>query len=303
MQRLYIVTLVCLSFFLLPVGAHAFDPPIADFGSTLKLTGKAKVTEVINPLTIRLSDDRIIHLTGLDYPDIDFYEPGPLSVTAQTILDDFLKGQVVLIYQTPSPKAGRKNRMDHSIAHLVRQKDKIWAQGLILKLGLARTRTSQYNMELADQMMELENSARQKKLGLWEDERYKVLSPEQTKTQIDSYAIVEGKIISASMKRNKVYLNFGRNWKEDFTVAIASKDLRSFTKVHMDPKQWSGKEVRVRGWISDYYGPFMEINHPSRFELIFKDAESTNGDGSEADEAKTPNKRQMKSTSFNNLRE
>ncbi len=303
MHKLYILTLICLSLFVASSHSYAFDPPIADFSGALKMTGKAKVVEVINPLTVRLSDDRIIHLTGLDYPDIDFHEPGPLSVTSQEILKDFLKGHVVLIYQTPSSKSGRLNRMEHSIAHLVRQKDKVWVQGLLLKLGLARTRTTLYNFELAAEMMELENYARIKEQGLWLNEEYKVLSPELANNKIDEYAIVEGKVISASMKNNKVYLNFGQNWKKDFTVAISSKDLRKFTKLHIDPKQWGGKTVRVRGWIRDYYGPFMEINHPSRFELTFEEKDTQKTKIVDENNNNIPMKKSMKSTSFNNFRD
>ena len=74
----------------------------------MRRTHVAKVTEVINPLVVKLEDGRFIHLAGLDYPDLNYHDPGQLSVTALKILEDFLTNQTVAIYQTPSEDKGRK---------------------------------------------------------------------------------------------------------------------------------------------------------------------------------------------------
>ncbi len=265
--------------------------PTGDF-KDLKETDSAIVTDIIDPLTVRLDDGRTIHLTSLDYPDIDFYEPGPFSVTAHHILEDFLKGKKVIIYQTPSAKEGRINRMKHKIAHLVRQTDKVWAQGLILKLGLARVRTTVYNAQMAQQMLHLENTARDNKSGLWRTEEYKVLSPEEAPEYIDTYQIVEGKIVSASMKKNRLYLNFGHNWKNDFTVSVSSSDLRRFARKGLEPHRWSGKKIRVRGWLRSYNGAYMDIDHPARFEALFNGRETS--EETPADKPPTPSAKTKK---------
>ncbi len=251
--------------------------PSGDF-SSLRKTGIAKVIEVVNPLTVNLDNGGIIHLAGLDFPDLDFYESGDLAITAQKILEDFLVNKKVIIYQTKSKDKGHTNRMGHDIAHLVRANDNIWTQGLLLSLGVARVRTTQYNPEMAGQMLALENGARTNKSGMWNMDEHKILSPEQAEEYIGSYQIVEGKVQSASLRKNKLYLNFGNNWRDDFTVAISAFNLRKFVKAKIDPKQWNGKLIRVRGWIKSYNGAYMEIEHPERFEALFKQQQNMAGD-------------------------
>lgn len=251
--------------------AQNLDIPGGDF-EYMRKSGVAKVAEVINPLTVKLEDGRFIHLAGLDMPDLDYYDPGDLAVTAQEVLDDFLKGQKVIIYQTPSSKEGRMNRMGHHIAHLVKadKGDGLWVQGLLISLGLARTRTTKYNPHMGEQMLALEAEARKGKFGLWAMEEYAVLTPDNAAGHIGSYQVVEGTVKSVSMYKNKLFLNFGNNWRNDFTLGITASNLRKFTKARIEPRRWSGKHVRVRGWIKSYNGPFIDIDHPQRIELLFQ---------------------------------
>ncbi len=242
--------------------------PHGDFESMRK-TGIAKVIDIISPLSVKLKDGRIIHLTGLDYPDLDYYNPGDYAITAQKLLEDFLKNQKVIIYQTKTKKKGRINRMGHHIAHLVRADDQVWTQGLLLSLGVARVRTTKYNPEMAEQMLALEEKARQEKSGLWAIDKFSVLSPDNVKSKIGSYQIVEGVVKNITMYKNKIYLNFGVNWKEDFTIGISAFDLRSFKEKDINPRKLKGKRIRVRGWIESYNGPYIYIDHAGRIEALF----------------------------------
>ncbi len=267
-QILAIFTLFASIIFGAHANAQQFTLPSGDF-TQLRKTGTAKVIEAVNPLTLKLDDGRFIHLAGLDYPDLDFYEPGDLSLTAIEILNDFLKGQKVVIYQTKSQNAGRINRMGHHIAHVVRTDKDVWVQGMILKLGLARVRTTKYNPDMAEQMLSLEQTARTAKDGLWGMDNYKIQSPKQAEDHIGSYQIVEGTIKNVSRQKNTMYLNFGNNWRTDFTISITSSNLRAFKNLKMQPQEWNGKRIRVRGWIESYNGPHIKIDHPERFELLF----------------------------------
>ena len=177
-----------------------------------------------------------------------------------------LIGKSVALYQTVNRDQGRVNRMGHNIAQLERESDKAWIQGALLSLGLARARTTQRNPEMAQQMYDLEQAAMAQKLGIWE-KTVKVLTPDETSFYEGSFQIVEGRIVSTALKQNRVYLNFGQNWKDDFTVSIAPEDKRVFLKQNLDPLQWNGKQVRVRGWIESYNGPYMQINHPQAIEV------------------------------------
>lgn len=242
-------------------------PATADF-SELVETGSGRIKEVINPMTLRLEDGRIISLTGLDFPDLDFYEPGPFAVTAQKILKDMLEDKEVLIYQTQNAKHGRFNRMGYHIAQLKIMNNNLWVQGIVLKLGLARMRTTYENAEMASQMLAAEKEARTQNLGIWEIDGYAVIPDSKADRNIGSYQIVEGKVVSASLRQNMLYLNFGQNWKKDFTIQISAINKRRFTSYGLDPQKLNGSMVRVRGWISSYNGPYIELDHPQALEVI-----------------------------------
>ncbi len=242
--------------------------PGGDF-SALSNTGKATVTEAVSPLTLKLDDGRFVHLTGLDYPDLDYYTPGDYAVTAVEILNDFLKGRTITLYQTKSSSAGRINRMNHQIAHIVRTDKDVWVQGMLLSLGLARVRTTQYNPDMAAQMLALENTARTNKEGLWNIPEFQILTPEKAADHIGSFQIIEGRVRTVSRQKNTLYLNFGDNWRDDFTVSITSSNLRNFTTQKITPESWNGKNMRVRGWIESYNGPHIKLDHPQSIEPLF----------------------------------
>lgn len=241
--------------------------PRGDFQELLKMNG-AKAARIISPQTIALDDGRIVTLAGIDFPDLNPYKPGSYSVLATSILKDMLEKKSVNVYQTRREGWGRVNRMDHELAHLERAADGAWVQGTLVALGLARVMTDQRNPEMAAQMYALEKSARDQKMGFWSDESFKTLSPDEASLGKGETRIVEGLVRSVATKQSRIYLNFGEKWQTDFTAVISPENRKEFTKRGSDPAGWGGKRVRVRGWIGDYNGPFIEIDHPERVELL-----------------------------------
>ena len=235
--------------------------------SSLQKTGKATVVDVITPYTIQLDSGKIINLSGIHYPDYDLETPGDFSLTAYQILKDLLPGQQVEVWQTQDKNWGRKNRLGHEYAHIQIIKKDIWAQGILLSLGLAHVRTKQRNPEMAEQMYALENLARSEKSGIWQTGQA-IISPDEAHKHIGEFAVIEGRIKAASLNKNRLYLNFGSNWREDFTVSVAPENMRNFTENGLDPMKWNNKHVQVRGYIRSYNGPFMEINHREALILL-----------------------------------
>ncbi|MGH1376506.1 MAG: thermonuclease family protein [Alphaproteobacteria bacterium] len=299
-----ILALTTLFFAHISYAQEDFILPEGNF-ETLRKDGTAFVDEAISPLTLRLNNGKFIHLAGLDIPDFDVHDPGELTETAINILNDFLKGQEITIYQTTSSNRGRINRLNHHIAHIVRKDDNVWVQGMLISLGIARVRTTKYNPEMATQMYALESLARARKHGLWAMTDFPILSPEQAENHIGSYQVVEGTVRSAAMRKNRVYLNFGNNWRDDFTASISSSNLRSFNKQGIDTQSWNGKKIRVRGWLSYRNGPYIEVDHPERFETPqTKQSQKTNTlDGSALPNSprKTKSKKKKSSSALPNL--
>lgn len=231
----------------------------------LKHAGQASVSEVIDPLTVLLDDGRIIRLAGIDVPNAGGSE---FDVLARDILRDLLGGRRVTLHQTRKKDTGRINRMGHHIAHITRSSDEVWAQGVLLSLGLARVKTTKRTPEMAAQMLALEATARAGGVGLWVDQAYMILSADEMGDPAGQFVIAEGQIKSVSLKKNRIYMNFGGNWRSDFTVSIAPEDKRAFSKAQANPMSWGGQNVRVRGILKSINGPYIEIDHPEAIELL-----------------------------------
>lgn len=246
---------------------------MGDFAE-LRRVDQVEVIDVVSPYTILLANGRIARLSGIEIPNALAEEPGEWAVTARDILKDLIEGQRVSLYQTKKKDWGQNNRMGHMLVHIQRHNqnkdDQAWTQGVLLSLGLARVRTSMRNPEMAVQMYALEAKARAEKIGLWADERFAVLTPETAESHIGKFAIIEGPIKSVTLKKNRIFMNFGGNWRDDFTVTIPSEGKRGFSKLNLDPLGWGGKTVRVRGYLESINGPSLEIDHPAAIELLEK---------------------------------
>jgi len=82
----------------------------------------------------------------------------------------------------------------------------------------------------------------------------------------DSLQIVEGVVISTADVRGRIYLNFGSDYKTDFTIAIAKKNVKNFAA--LNPIELTGARLRVRGWVEMINGPMIWLDHPGRLEVL-----------------------------------
>lgn len=125
-------------------------------------------------------------------------------------------------------------------------------------------------------LMQAEVSARAAGHGIWSDPAYRLLDAADTATLLDlngTYQIVSGRVLAATRKRGRLYLNFGRDWKSDFTVTVAPSDARLFESPtfgggDVPSANIVGKRVRVRGFLGRYNGPDMEIMSPDQIEIL-----------------------------------
>ncbi|MFK7840605.1 MAG: thermonuclease family protein [Bdellovibrionales bacterium] len=267
MRQILIVLFLITSAFSSSYAQDTESLPSIDF-QNMKRIGQERVQDVVSPVELLMEDGSIIRLVGIDIPTLNYDNPSALAVTARDIMRDLLSGQRVEVYQTRDRNVGLINRMEHRLAHVKLVKDEIWAQGVLLKLGLARVKTTPYNDHMVPEMLVLEEKAREELLGIWEDDAYQVYDAQNAEGTIGQYAVVQGRVESVALKKNRIYINFGKNWKSDFTVSIAPEDKRAFSKAKLDPLNWGGQILRARGNIRDYNGPYMEISHPAAIEII-----------------------------------
>ncbi len=82
----------------------------------------------------------------------------------------------------------------------------------------------------------------------------KTFSPEAIQQREGEWAQVKGRIVSTFRTREDLYLNFGEDYKTDFTVRIpkrAWKQVGTFEE---------NSEITVRGVLREYNGPMIVVD-------------------------------------------
>ena len=218
--------------------------------------------------TLTLDDGRQVRLVGIQAPKLPLGRPGfkpwPLGQTAKTALIRLARGYRL----TPHFGGARADRHGRILAHLTRD-DGRWLQGEMLALGLARVYSFADNRAAVSEMYAIERRARANRRGIWKLDYYRIIKESEAHRYVGSFQLVEGRILNAAVARGRGYLNFGENWRQDFTIAIPKRALNRFRAVYgrrLD--QLSGKTVRVRGWLRRYNGPMIEATHPEQIEVL-----------------------------------
>jgi endonuclease YncB( thermonuclease family) len=241
------------------------DPQTAcPFGAIASAT----VSAVADARTLVLDDGREVLLTAIEVPPSS--GPGAeVARNSQNALGKLLIGRPVELRRLDSA-ADRYGRLP---AHVFVDQDgvKTWVQAALLEAGYARVSGRIGDGKCATVLRGYEAAAHKAQLGLWADPKYLLKSaddPAGVAAERGRFALVDGKVVSVRDRGATIYVNFGRRWSEDFTVTIARRNLRRFVAAGVDPKRLAGRRVRVRGWIEERGGPWIEAIWPEQIELI-----------------------------------
>jgi endonuclease YncB( thermonuclease family) len=261
-RRAWIVALALLA---APVGGSASPP------TELPSAGGAVVAEVVDGDTVILDaaveGSREVRLVGIQAPKLALGRPDfpewPLAPEAKRALEGLLLGKRVALRFGGQ----RRDRHGRLLAHLTGEGG-LWAQGEMLRLGLARVYSFPDNRALAAEMHALEREARAARRGIWSHPYYAIVAPERTHRHLGTFQLVEGRVVDAAAAKGTVFLNFGPDWRTDFTVSISREAMKLFREAGIDPLALKGQRVRVRGWIERRNGPLIPASHPEQIEVL-----------------------------------
>ncbi|WP_291845476.1 thermonuclease family protein [Maricaulis sp.] len=252
--------------------------PVGESGETGRFDGMS------GALTVRVSTaDGVVEVR---LAEIDT----PVPAASRTRLADWLAGRELrLVYS-----GLRRDRYDRALAQLVAtppatvsglpdeppdelqddQTGDAWLQYRLVEAGLARVMTHADNHAHAAVLLAAEREARQLGRGLWADPAHRIRDthPDARAQDIGSVQIIEGRVLEAvRLESGRIYLNFGRDYRSDFTVRIDAGDSPAFEAAGLTPDQLTGRRVRVRGWLVEENGPLLQLDHPERLELLDED--------------------------------
>lgn len=163
----------------------------------------------------------------------------------------------------------KPNRHGNLAAIITKNGDKKSLQEHLIENGLAVAyfMDSSLNTKV---FFAAENKARNTKLGIWGSgglsvQDSKILQADY-QNKLGEFTIVEGRVTSFYQSKRDTYINFGDDWKTDFTVKIENKILKKFPDFSVEKLQ--GKSLIVRGWLENYNGPFIKILNPANIEIM-----------------------------------
>ncbi len=229
MARFFAFLLVAL---LLPLAAARAEAVV----EALEQGVTSPAVEVVDGDTLLLENGTEVRLVGIQAPELALgragFKPWPLAEQAKQGLEALALGKMLTLYY-----GGRKlDRYGRALAHLLRA-DGLWLQGELLAAGMARVYSFRDNRRLIAEML-------------------------------GSFQLVEGPVVGAAIVRRRGYLNFGADWKSDFTISIAPGDRKLFGPEGEDTTALEGRTVRVRGWIKSFNGAMIEATHPEQIEVF-----------------------------------
>ncbi|MEQ1715115.1 MAG: thermonuclease family protein, partial [Hyphomicrobium sp.] len=202
------------------------SPPQAE-ACTLEPGPVRTVTRIIDAETIGLDDASEVRLAGAMPPRArdSGAQAGawPLETTALSALADLVLGKSVeLAYgEQKSDRYGR--RRAHVFVRTPSQA-RVWVQGELLTRGLARAYALPSDGACLAELVAHERVARDAKAGLWAVGLYRPKRADRTALLMSlrsSFQIATGKVVAVSRTKSAVYLNFGADWRSDFSVRIA----------------------------------------------------------------------------------
>lgn len=229
--------------------------------------GSARIVSVIDGDTVVLEDGRQVRLIGTQAPKLALGRRGfvdwPLSAEARDLLAELADGRTV----TVAYGGERIDRYDRVLAQLFRD-DGVWLQGEMVRRGFARVYSFDDNRRGVRELLALEEEARAAGRGIWADGWYRIRTPFDLADAADTYQLVEGRVLEAAAVNGRIYLNFGADYRTDFTASLSPAAARMFARDGFDPLALEGRAIRVRGWVYPRNGPTIDVTHPEQIELL-----------------------------------
>jgi endonuclease YncB( thermonuclease family) len=218
------------------------------------------VAGIIDGRTFTLDDGNEVRLAALEMPAERAAGSGKERLAA------LIEGNAVVL-KGAGPGRDRYGRF---VAQVFVAPER-WVQADLVASGDARVAPRGEDRACTIALILHERAARAARLGLWADPYYVVRraeDPASVAAERGRFTIVEGNVLSVRESGSTIYVNFGKRWSEDFTVTIAKRNERTFASAGIEPRALAGRRIRVRGWIEERGGPWVEATRPEQIELV-----------------------------------
>jgi endonuclease YncB( thermonuclease family) len=226
-------------------------------GCNFEVQGDGRVAAVIDARSFRLDDGREIKLAGIEVAD---------RAKAATTLSALLVGRDVTLrgHDDTPDRYGRQP----AYAFLAGSETPV--QSELLRQGFALVSPEIADKDCAAALMAAEAEARTARSGTWGSLTVikNAESPGDILAGIGRFTVVEGRVLSVRQAGSVTYLNFGRNWTQDFAATISKRIVPAFEAAGLAPKSLENRRIRVRGWVEARRGPRIELLRTGQVEVL-----------------------------------
>lgn len=257
-----------------PVSAASVETAVAKAAPPCPLVaiGTVAVAAVMDGRTARLADGRELRLAAIEIPPET--KNAEAARAARQALAALIEGREVVV-QRIGPGADRYGRLvAHAFVSSTSGEPPRWVQETLLAQGFARVAAQVGDSTCAAVLLAAEATARDGGLGLWAHSHYLVRhaeTPREILAERGRFAVVEGKVVSVRESGGIIYVNFGRRWSDDFTVTVPKRRERAFAAAGLELRKLAGRRVRIRGYVEERGGPWIEAMSPEQIEVAGRD--------------------------------
>lgn len=214
---------------------------------------------------LRLEDGRRVILPHVLPPGPDRHEPmadtGPIHVAARR-LADFALGRALRV-DLADPPQDRYGRLRARIS--------IDGRDLASALCVAGTvRVFPEPGAAPDRITDLidaEARGRAEGAGFWSNGYFTVHPADPPTMGVDRFEIVSGTVRKVTPVGDRDHLEFGPDWRVDFTGGLHRGLRRDLAKRGHEIADLPGRRVTLRGWVRSWNGPYMEIREATGITL------------------------------------
>jgi endonuclease YncB( thermonuclease family) len=219
--------------------------------------GQSAVAAVRDGATLVLADGREVRLAGIE-----------ASADAPSVVRELAQGRNLRLAAASTEPSDRYGRV---LAFATAEGTTETVQEALIARGLARVSARVGSRSCADRLLALEDQARTARRGLWANPNFAPFAAEPGRwmdTELGRFVLVEGKVVSVRQSGGTIYVNFGRRFTRDFSVAVPRRLQAAFRAAGRDPQGFTGHRIRVRGWLERRTGPTIELAAPEQIELL-----------------------------------
>lgn len=161
---------------------------------------------------------------------------------------------------------GTTDRHGRILGEIVMEDTGAGVRAELLEDGLALVEPAVMHVACLADLFAAERQAETAGRGLWARSKV-VLSSRASDLTVHTgrTVLVSGTVESIGETKRTIYLNFGADWRTDFTVLIRRSDAKTWGH---DLTLLKGERVRLRGVLEAWNGGLIQVEHPAQIERL-----------------------------------